>query len=189
MKKITAFFTIIILLTALTGCFAEKHGNDLTGLISRINEGYGQVIVKPEGFSLGEDEKSLYGFISDGESDFLLSVDLDEKQRLTACHITFDSIGTANSESVRTFLPILFSSFTGESEEMTVSTLDSLTALSSEKAFLTENIVESERAKYTYTATSAGVVISCELIKSYGTSALVSELSSNSPSELTTPAQ
>lgn len=169
MKKITVSLAVAALLL-LTGCFAQKHGNDLTGLISRINENYEQQIVKPEGFMLDAHETQVYGFVSCGDSQFLISADLDKKHRLTACHTVFDSISATQNDSVRVFLPILFSSFTGDSEEAVSAVLDTLAVFSEGKELLTENIRETERAKFIYTSTDVGTVISCELKQSYATS-------------------
>lgn len=168
MKILTAILTVTALLL-LAGCFAQNHGNDLTGLMSRVNKKYEQQIIKPEGFVLDADESQACGFVSCGDLQFLICADLDIKHRLTACHIVFDSISAAQNDSVRIFLPILFSSFTGESEDAVNAALDALSVFSGNKERLTESICETETAKYTYTPTAAGAVLSCELKQSYGT--------------------
>ncbi|MGI6746456.1 MAG: hypothetical protein ACOX45_10085 [Acutalibacteraceae bacterium] len=169
MKKVILILLIVFVVT-LTGCFAKAYGNDLTGLLSRINEAYGSEVIEPEGFAFDEDESRMWGFISCGESEFLLSANLDEKHRLTSCHTVFGSIAASQNESVKIFLPILFSSFTGESIQTCETVLNNLNVFSNTKALLNEKESETEAAKYIYTATTAGVVISCELKQTSGTS-------------------
>ncbi len=182
MKKVLLIL-FIVSLVALSGCFADVYGNDLTGLFSRINKAYGSEVIKPEGFAFDEDKNCIWGFLSCGDSEFLLSSSLDEKHRLTSCHTVFASISSSHDESVKTFLPILFSSFTGEGLQTCEAALNKLEVFSNKKVLLNEKTAETEIAKYIYTATAAGVVISCELKQTSGTSLTSFDTSQTAASE------
>ncbi len=169
MKKIIITLSLMLILF-FSGCFADRYGNDLSSLISRINERYEKTVVSAEGFHFDEDKNSQYGFIRYGEKELLVYAQLDEKKRITACHLVFDGIKEMADESVRSFIPIVFSCYTGESEDHVNTALENLEVFSNEKALLSENTFKSEEAEYTYTATDTSALISCELLSVYETS-------------------
>lgn len=168
MKKIIVVILLIIVIS-LSGCFAEKHGNDLSSLLSRVNERYEKTVISAEGFHFDEDKNSQYGYVGFSDSELLVYVDLDEKKRITACHLVFDSIDAPKDESVRSFIFVLLSCYTGDSETDINTALENLSIFTNDKALLSENAFMSEKARYTYTATDIGVLLSCSLESVYET--------------------
>ncbi|HZJ75306.1 MAG TPA: hypothetical protein VFD25_01830 [Clostridia bacterium] len=168
MKKIIAFLSLTLMLFS-SGCFAERCGNDLSSLLSRVNERYEKAVISAEGFHFDEDKNSQYGYICYGDDELLVYVDLDEKNRITACHLVFDSINAPKDESVRSFIFVLLSCYTGDSKENINTALENLSVFTNEKALLSENTFKSEKAEYTYTATNIGALLSCSLISVYET--------------------
>lgn len=168
MKKIIAAVSLTLLFL-LSGCFADKYGNDLSSLMSRVNERYEKAVVSTKGFQIDEEKNSQYGFISYGDNELLFYANLDEKNRITACHLAFDSIEAPKDESVRSFIPVLFSCYTGESEDELNTILESLSVFTNSDALLSSNTIKSDKAEYTYTATDIGILLSCSLVTVYET--------------------
>ncbi len=166
MKKVTGMLLAAILLSFLSGCFAEHHGDDLTALIARINESLGTNVLNAEGFVLCGETQNAYCFITcaDGK-ELLISVDYDEKNRLTACHAVFE--GEA-SETVKQFIPIYFAAFTQESTDKAIAALGELSAFSV-GAELNELVYETENYTFTRTAADNETVLSCEKISTAAT--------------------
>ncbi len=162
MKKLIGLFLLpLLLVCCLSGCFAERHGGDLTALITRVNEALGAEALSAEGFIVDESTKNAYSFIAcaDGR-ELLISVEYDQKNRLTACHAVFDGAAT---EAVKQFLPVYFSAFTQEGLTSAQDALGVLSAFSGKTA-LNETVCESEYYSYICASTDAGTVITCEKI-------------------------
>lgn len=165
MRRTVPFLACIAILLAFSGCFAEKHGNDLTALIARINEIYGEEAVKPEGFVVDEEENTAYSFLScENNKQFLFSTNFDEKHRITACHVIVSEVDISEDESIKNFITTLLIAFTGADSETVTGALNELKVFTTKTQLLDEASIEVQNYKYTYTATELGAVISCEII-------------------------